>query len=207
MHLLAATPGLVLDDDRAVDLARSAADYVCLTMADTEIVGLARARAAAGIELRLANIALLKHPYSVDLFVERTLARAKAVVVRLLGGRSYWPYGIDRLVEHARATGARLALLPGDERPDVELARLSTVSSDDHARLHAYFSHGGPENYAAALASCAISPKGRRRRRCRFPWRAPGATCTPMPGRPHRSRRSCSIGRIIRPATSRRSTR
>jgi len=152
MHLLAATPGLVLDDDRAVDLARSAADYVCLTMADTEIVGLARARAAAGIELRLANIALLKHPYSVDLFVERTLARAKAVVVRLLGGRSYWPYGIDRLVEHARATGARLALLPGDERPDVELARLSTVSSDDHARLHAYFSHGGPENYAAALA-------------------------------------------------------
>ncbi len=151
MHLLAATPGLVLDDDRAIDLAQSAADIAVLTMADSEIAGLARARGQR-TGLRLANIATLRHPYSVDLHVERTLASARAIVVRLLGGRSYWPYGVDRLVETARRTGAALALLPGDERPDAELAQLSTVPAEVLARLHACFTHGGPANFAAALA-------------------------------------------------------
>ena len=107
MHLLAATPGLVLDDDQAVDLAQSSAGIVCLTMADSEIAGLARARRKTGTELRLANALALKHPYSVDLYVERTLANAKVIVARLLGGRSYWPYGVDRLVETARRRPAR----------------------------------------------------------------------------------------------------
>ena len=151
MHLLAATPGLVLDDDQAVDLAQSAAGIVFLTMADSEIAGLARARRKTGTDLRLANALALKHPYSVDLYVERTLANAKVIVARLLGGRSYWPYGVDRLVETARATGAKLALLPGDERPDAELAQLSTVPPEVLAQLYAYFMHGGPANYEAAL--------------------------------------------------------
>ncbi len=152
MHLLAATPGLVLDDDRAVDLAQSAAGIVLLTMADSEIVGLARARTSTGTKLRLANALALKHPYSVDLYVEKTLAGARVIVARLLGGRGYWPYGVDRLVETARTNGALLALLPGDEKPDAELQQLSTVTPDTYARLHAYFTHGGPANYAAALA-------------------------------------------------------
>ncbi|MBI1245026.1 MAG: cobaltochelatase subunit CobN [Alphaproteobacteria bacterium] len=151
MHLLAATPGLVLDDDRAIDLAQSAADFAVLSMADSEITGLARAKGPRR-GLRLANLASFRHPYSVDLHIERTLEPARAIVVRLLGGRSYWPYGVDRLVETARRTGAKLALLPGDEKPDAELLQLSTVTPEAHARLHAYFTHGGPENYASALA-------------------------------------------------------
>ena len=152
MHLLAATPGTVLDVDRAVDLAQSAADICMLTMADSEIAGLARARAVTGTSLRLANALALKHPSSVDLYVEKTLSGAKAIVARLLGGRGYWPYGVDRLVETARATGALLALLPGDEKRDIELEQLSTVSPEAYARLHACFTHGGPANYEAALA-------------------------------------------------------
>jgi cobaltochelatase CobN len=152
MHLLAATPGLVLDDDQAVDLAQSAGRIVCLTMADSEIAGLARARRKTGSDLRLANALALKHPYSVDLYVERTLSNAKVIVARLLGGRSYWPYGVDRLVETARATGAKLVLLPGCENPDAELTQLSTVTPEAQAQLHAYFMHGGPANYEAILA-------------------------------------------------------
>ncbi|MFM7345537.1 MAG: cobaltochelatase subunit CobN, partial [Tagaea sp.] len=151
MHLLAATPGLVLDADAPVDLGQSPAEIAFLSAADSEIAGLARARArmADPPGLRLANLLALKHPYAVDLHVERTLARAKLIVVRLLGGRAYWPYGVDRLVETARATGAHLALLPGDDKPDVELAQLSSV---DTAKLAAYFDQGGPENHGRALA-------------------------------------------------------
>jgi len=151
MHLLAAPQGSVVDDDRAIDLAQSPAETLFLSMADSELAGLARAR--SGQSLRLANLQSLKHPYAVDLYVERTAAFAKTIVVRLLGGRSYWPYGVDRLVETARRTGAKLALLPGDKRADIELQQLSTLDAPTLERLHAYFDHGGPQNYANALAA------------------------------------------------------
>ncbi len=151
MHLLAAPQGSIVDDDRAIDLAQSPAEMLFLSLADSELAGLARAR--SGQSLRLANLQSLKHPYSVDLYVERTAAFAKTIVVRLLGGRSYWPYGIDRLVETARRTGAKLALLPGDKRADIELQQLSTLDAPTLERLHAYFDNGGPQNYANALAA------------------------------------------------------
>ena len=53
-----------------------------------------------------------------------TVAAARLVVARLLGGSAYWPYGVERLVETCRARGIPLALLPGDDKPDPELAEL-----------------------------------------------------------------------------------
>ena len=47
--------------------------------------------------------------------------------VRLLGGRGYWPYGLEQVAAACRAHGIPLACLPGDDRADPELAELSTV--------------------------------------------------------------------------------
>ena len=46
-----------------------------------------------------------------------TIARARLVVARLLGGSAYWPYGLERLIETCRAQGIPLALAPGDLSP------------------------------------------------------------------------------------------
>ncbi len=161
MHLLAATPGTILDADAAIDLAQTPGKVVVLSMADSDLAGLARAR--KGQSLRLANIAALKHPYSVDLYVERTAAHARIVVVRLLGGRSYWPYGIDRLVETAQHSGAKLVLLPGDANDDIELQQLSDIDADLYRRLHLAFVHGGPENFARVLEALDDLADGRTR--------------------------------------------
>ncbi len=161
MHLLAATPGTILDADAAVDLAQTPGKIVVLSMADSDLAGLARAR--SGQSLRLANVAALKHPYSVDLYVERTAAHARIVVVRLLGGRSYWPYGIDRLVETAQRSGAKLALLPGDANDDIELQQFSNIDAELYRRLHLAFVHGGPENFARILAALDDLAEGRTR--------------------------------------------
>src|SRR5277367_6344001 len=102
MHLLAAQPGLIADGSGAVDLGQSPAEIVVLTAADSEIAGLAAAQrslAAAAPDwpsLRLANLMRLGHNYSVDLYVEQVASHAKLIVARVLGGRGYWPYGIDR---------------------------------------------------------------------------------------------------------------
>src|SRR5215471_16403397 len=133
MHLLAATPGQITDGSEAVDLGQTASEIVVLSAADTELACLAAAqkslvaRDPAAPSLRLANLLRLKHNLSVDIYAEGVIAHAKLVIVRLLGGRSYWPYGVDRLVEVCGAQSIPVALLPGDDRLDEDLAAASTV--------------------------------------------------------------------------------
>ncbi|WP_237154301.1 cobaltochelatase subunit CobN [Oryzibacter oryziterrae] len=96
--------------------------------------------------LRLANLAALRHPYAVDLYLEKTAAHARVIIVRLLGGMDYWRYGVDELSMLARARGIALAFIPGDDRPDARLTEASTVPPDDLGRLEALFAEGGPDN-------------------------------------------------------------
>src|SRR3954451_2301884 len=131
MHLLATELGIIADGSEAVDLAQTPGDIIMLASADTEIALLAAAQARRRIEdkraptLRLAPVMRLEHNFSVDLYMD-VVARAPLVIARLLGGSAYWPYGAERLVETCCDSAVPLALLPGDDRPDAELARLST---------------------------------------------------------------------------------
>ncbi|MBF0250743.1 MAG: cobaltochelatase subunit CobN [Alphaproteobacteria bacterium] len=152
MHLLAAQPGAVQDGSDAVDLGQTPGDIVVITAADTEISALAHARRAlatadGGVpSLRLANMMHLGHPMSVDLYVDAVVRHAKLVVVRVLGGRGYWPYGIDEVVAACRDAGIPVAFLPGDDQPDAELAALTTLKREDAHRLWRYLALGGPDN-------------------------------------------------------------
>jgi cobaltochelatase CobN len=151
MHLLATTPGVIADGSAAVDLAQTPGDIVLLSSADTEIALFAaaqrrrRSEDPAAPSLRLAPVLRLNHNFSVDLYME-TVARARLVVARLLGGSAYWPYGVERLVETCRTRGIPLALVPGDDRPDQELTELSTLPRDSVHRLWRYLAEGGPAN-------------------------------------------------------------
>jgi cobaltochelatase CobN len=162
MHLLATEPGMIADGSEAVDLAQNPGDIIVLASADTEISLLTAAQArrraddSAAPSLRLAPVMRLGHNLSVDLYVE-VVAQARLVIARLLGGNAYWPYGVERLVETCRENSIPLALLPGDDKPDPELARLSTVPREAWRRLWRYLAEGGPGNaenflrYAASL--------------------------------------------------------
>jgi cobaltochelatase CobN len=149
LHLLLAQQGTIDDGGEAVDLGQSPADIVVLSAADTEIAGLAfaaRRLGDAAPPLRLANLLRLKHPMSVDAYVSRTLRHARLVVVRLLGGTAYWPYGLDALLANAQATGGDLVVLPGDDKPDPGLDRYCTVAREIRDRLWAYLVEGGATN-------------------------------------------------------------
>ncbi|MGA7267255.1 MAG: hypothetical protein WBX21_05815, partial [Aestuariivirga sp.] len=98
MHLLATTSGVVDGAAEAVDLGQDPADIVVLSAADSELAALARAQdSVGGLSLRLANLLQLQHNLSVDLYIERTRATAKLIVLRLLGGASYWSYGLEQI--------------------------------------------------------------------------------------------------------------
>src|SRR5260221_6505812 len=163
MHLLAAQPGTIADGAAAVDLAQSPAESVTRSAADSELAGLGAAQRQLvhampdWPSLRLANLMRLGHNYSVDFYAERMIVPARLVIARILGGRAYWPYGVDRLVALCRERGIQLALLPGDERPDPELTTWGTVPDEVAQRLSRYLAEGGLGNaehclrYAAGL--------------------------------------------------------
>ena len=105
MHLLAAQPGALSDNDEAIDLEQSPGAIVFLSAADTDLALITAAQearladaahaahataAAEAPSLRAANLMQLQHPMSVDLYLERVVRHARVVVVRLLGGKAYW---------------------------------------------------------------------------------------------------------------------
>lgn len=158
MHLLSTLEATTADVDVAVDLEQTPGQIVFLSAADSELACLARAQARLPDDaptVRLANLLQLAHPMSVDLYVDRVVARARLVVLRLLGGRGYWPYGVEQLAATCHEHGIALACLPGDDRPDPELTELSTLPAEACARIWAYLGHGGIDNALQALRYAA----------------------------------------------------
>ncbi len=156
MHLLLAQKGTIAEGTEAIDLGQTPGDVLFLSAADTELASLASVRqGGGGVSLRLANMMALAHPMSVDAYVERTARHAKLIIVRIIGGESYWPYGLEAL--HACAVNHKihLAVLPGDDKPDPGLDRFSTIARPDRDALWHYLLEGGAQNAQRFLDYCA----------------------------------------------------
>jgi cobaltochelatase CobN len=158
MHLLATTSTNLDEIVEAVDLGQPPGEIVVLSFADSDLAGLAAAWEAERTVLpsvRLAHLRDLRHPMSVDLWIDRVAAHARVIVVRLLGGLDWWRYGIERLSALARARAIKLAVLPGEDRDDARLAAASTLPSAELDTLLGFFREGGGENLRALLRTLA----------------------------------------------------
>ena len=154
MHLLAAQPGTIEDGLEPVDPGQTPADMVFISAADTELVCLSESRTALNSKsptLRLMNMMHLRHPMSVDMHLDQCALGSKLVIARILGGVGYWKYGVEQYSARLFEAGIPFVALPGDDKPDDELWRLSTVSRDDWEALLAYFVEGGAHNISNAL--------------------------------------------------------
>jgi len=154
MHVLATELATLEEAEVAVDLGQSPADIVVLSFSDSDLSALAAAwRQDAGRlpSMRLASLKRLKHPMSVDLYVESVVANARIVIVRCLGGLDYWRYGLEHIADVARERGILFAALPGDDRADPRLASVSTLAAGPLATIDCFFREGGPENLRQAL--------------------------------------------------------
>jgi cobaltochelatase CobN len=153
MHLLVRDSATLDDQAQAVDLGQTPADLVFLSFSDADLAAFAAAwqRLPNRPTLRLASLAQLRHPMSVDLYVEQVIQGARCVVVRLLGGLDYWRYGVEELRHTCAAQGIAFVVVPGDGLEDARLAALSTVGDDAVARMDGFLRHGGQTNLDAAL--------------------------------------------------------
>src|SRR5581483_6391718 len=142
------------------DLGQDPADLVMLSFSESDLatfaVGWQRGRASLP-SLRLANLAELRHPLSVDTYVERTLATTRGVLVRLIGGESYWSYGLFALYRWAQQHHAALAVLPADGRDDPRLDAFSSLPLSTLRQLKVLCDKGGAVAAQAAIAQLALA--------------------------------------------------
>src|SRR3981081_4111803 len=158
MHLKLDTSGSIDDGDVARDLGQAPADIVVLSAADSDLSAFGAGHASLPKDfpsVRLTNLLALGHPASVDLYVERTLCEARIVLLRMLGGESYWPHGVESLRSDALRRGTLFACIPGELSWDATLAARGTVNTGDTHALWRYCTEGGVENAQLALRFAA----------------------------------------------------
>jgi cobaltochelatase CobN len=137
---------------------------VLLSSADTDLRAIAsllqRQPELLGTPLRALNLSALAHPALIDHYVARTLEPppTRLVVVRLLGGRGHWSYGIERLRSWAATPGPggsprQLLLLAGTEEEEEALGGLGSVPLPLARSLARLLREGGPTNLSALLAA------------------------------------------------------
>ncbi|MFY9623154.1 MAG: cobaltochelatase subunit CobN, partial [Rhodoplanes sp.] len=158
MHLLTTSSTTLDEIAEPIDLRQEPGDILVLSFADTDLAGLAAAWAIerdALPSVRLAHLRDLRHPLSVDLWIDRVGVHAKVILLRLLGGLDWWRYGVERIAAMAREQGIALAILPGEDRDDPRLADASTLPRAELDTLLRYFREGGRENLRALLRRLA----------------------------------------------------
>ncbi|MGS2717432.1 cobaltochelatase subunit CobN [Eionea flava] len=153
MHLLAAQPGGFTDDEGIIDLGQSPGDIVLLSAADSTLAGLANVAESLPPHypaVRLANWMQLLKPAALDLYRDKVLDHAKIVIVSLLGGESYWQYGVEQLCQWATEKNhdhqRQLIIIPGDDTPDEQVFSLSTVERNISVNVWRYLREGGTTN-------------------------------------------------------------
>lgn len=155
MHRISATPGgWNPQAEGVIFLEQTPAPIVLLTAADTDIQTIAAAVSKLPVgfpALRVANLLQLQQQLTIDTYAEEVLEKAQVIILRLLGGQSYWSYGLEVVRETVRKTGAALIVIPGDDRTDPELITYSNVALSTVNQLWRYFTEGGVENIIHAL--------------------------------------------------------
>ncbi|QMS89141.1 cobaltochelatase subunit CobN [Nostoc edaphicum CCNP1411] len=154
MHRISSTSGGWNQSEGLIFLEQTPAPFVLITAADTDIQTLAASvpKLPANFPaLRVANLLQLQQQLSVDTYGEQVLELAQVIVLRLLGGRSYWSYGLEVVQEIVQRNGRTLIVMPGDDAFDPDLISLSTVPLAIVNQVWQYFSEGGVENFVNAL--------------------------------------------------------
>lgn len=151
MHRIAATPGgWNSDTDGVIIIEQTPAPIIFLSSADTDIQTLAATLSSLPSDfpsIRAVNLLQLQQPFSIDSYADTVLVKAKIIILRLLGGRSYWSYGLEVVKEIAEQNNLVLLVLPGDDHPDTTLMSHSTVSLATVTQVWRYFTEGGIFNY------------------------------------------------------------
>lgn len=154
MHLLVREIKTLDEQASAEDLQHEPADILFLSFSDSDLNIMAHCLEKSEFQktsIRLVPLQRLRHPMSVDIYIEDTLKKAKFVILRLLGGIEYWRYGTEEVVATCKAHNIPLLVLSGEGYYDPSLDRLCTLPSLLLTQYKSFFYEGGADNFTHIL--------------------------------------------------------
>jgi cobaltochelatase CobN len=125
-----------------------------LTTADTEIQTLAASVRRLPSDfgaVRARNANELLSPGALERYIRDELPGARALVVRVLGGRAYFAEGFERLSRECKVRGIAYFALPGEQGLDPELTALCHAPLPLSTQVLEYFTQGGVSNFMNML--------------------------------------------------------
>ena len=132
------------------------APVLLLSSAVTDITTLANCldggSSPLGWPIRALPLSCLSHPAQIDHYLAETASQARLIVVRLLGGRGHWSYGLEQLqLWQKQLPGRTLLVLAGTGDQNDALHPLSSVSAPLCDLLAQLFREGGVANLRTVL--------------------------------------------------------
>ncbi|WP_320676847.1 cobaltochelatase subunit CobN [Prochlorococcus sp. MIT 1300] len=156
MHRIASLPGD--EDSNDVTLVEQPpAPVLFLTSAVSDISTLATAidsefDCSLRNEIRALPLSCLSHPSQIDHYLTITASKADVIILRLLGGREHWSYGIEQLLNWQEQEKCReLILLAGTQDQFEILHHLGTVNYKLANHLAELLIQGGTNNIQTFL--------------------------------------------------------
>ena len=157
MHRLSSLPGGDFGGEIAL-VEQPPASVLLLSSAVTDITTLANCLDAEDEpwldSIRALPLSCLSHPAQVDHYLAETASQARLIIVRLLGGRGHWSYGLEQLQLWQQQQPDRvLIVLAGTADQNDALHPLSSVGTDLCDRLAELFREGGVANLQTVLVA------------------------------------------------------
>ena len=158
MHLISTIPGgWNPNDDGVFYIQQKPGDILFLSAADTDLYTFNKvysdlyALDASIPSLRLANLTYFKQELTIDTYIDEVVSKAKIVVLKLLGGTAYFSYLCEAISDYAEENDIKVIFLPGDDKPDLELMKMSSIPLTEVDIIWRYLTAGGKENTKEAL--------------------------------------------------------
>lgn len=154
MHILVREITSLDEQAPAEDLQHEPADIVFLSFSDNDLNVMASCitqRPESFPSIRLVSLNRLRHPMSVDLYLDQTIRQSKFIILRLLGGIEAWRYGTDELHTLCQIHHIPLVILSGENYENPDLDALSNVPSNLLNQFKNLFHAGGMGNFGHVL--------------------------------------------------------
>lgn len=157
MHRLSSLPGGNPDDPVAL-VEQPSAEVLFLTSASTDLSALAGILDDPSLQdwdgrIRALPLDALQHPAQIDHYLSTCTSRTRLIVVRLLGGRGHWSYGLEQCaLWQSGGRGRSLLILAGTADQDRELHSLGSVPEAIGDAMALLLREGGEDNLQTWLS-------------------------------------------------------
>ncbi len=167
MHRLSTLPGSDPEDDFCL-VQQESAPFLFLTSAATDIATLdsflkRESSSSWSGNIRALSLVALNHPAQIDHYIETTISQSQVVVVRLIGSRGHWSYGLEQLEKwQSENLNRQLIILSGTNDMDKELCPISSVDELLAIKLSELLREGGIDNMSSFLEAIREIAKNKK---------------------------------------------